>query len=102
MRRKKIIFSINAKNSLQDIIYYLKTNVSPSVAEHVRKGILEKCKSLKNFSGYSKERYLDDIPEEYRSVCKWDYVIIYKILDTEIQILKIIHSHRHPQKRKDI
>jgi plasmid stabilization system protein ParE len=102
MKKERIILSVKAKESLQDIVLYLKEHTSPSIAEHIRKGIIEKCQSLKNFSGYAKERYLDDLPEEYRSVCKWDYLIIYRISGKEIQILNIIHTHRHPLKRKSI
>jgi len=102
MRKERIILSLKAKASLRDIVLYLKEHASPSIAEHVRKGIIEKCKSLKDFSGYAKEQYLDDLPEEYRSVCKWDYLIIFKVSDKEIRILNIIHTHRHPKKRKNI
>jgi len=102
MKKERVILSLKAKESLRDIVLYLKEHASPSIAEQVRKGIIEKCKSLKNFSGYAKEHYLDDLPEEYRSVCKWDYLIIYKVLDKEVRILNILHTHRHPQKRKNI
>jgi len=102
MKKDRVIFSLKAKTALKEIINYLKQNTSPSIAEYVRKGLIEKCKGLKDFSGYAKERYLEDLPEEYRSVSKWDYVIIYKVLDKEVRILNIIHTHRHPKKRKDI
>lgn len=102
MKKNKVVFSLKAKLSLQEIVEYLKENASSAIAVYVRKGIIEKCKSLKKFSGYAKERYLEDLPEEYRSVCIWDYVIIYKILDQEVWILNIIHTRRNPQKRKDI
>jgi plasmid stabilization system protein ParE len=101
-KNERVILSLKAKASLQDIVTYLKVQASPEIAEHVRKGIIEKCKSLKDFSGYAQEKYLDDLPEEYRSVSKWDYLIIYKIIDKEIWILNIIHTHRHPKKRGDI
>jgi len=102
MKKERVILSLKAKESLRDIVIYLKEHASLSIAEQVRKGIIEKCKSLKNFSGYAKERYLDDLPEEYRSVCKWDHLIIYKVSDKEVRILNILHTHRHPQKRKNI
>jgi plasmid stabilization system protein ParE len=70
MKKERVILSLKAKTSLRDIIIYLKKHASPSIAEHVRKGIIKKCKSLKDFSGYAKERYLDELPEAYRSVCK--------------------------------
>ncbi len=102
MKKERVIFSLKAKESLRDVVLYLKEHASPSTAEYVRKGIIEQCKSLKNFAGYSKERYLDYLPDEYRSICKWDYLIIYKVLDNEIRILNIAHTHRHPKKRKNI
>jgi plasmid stabilization system protein ParE len=102
MKKGRVILSLKAKTSLKDIVIHLKEHASPAIAEYVRKGIIEKCKSLKDFSGYAKERYLDDLPEEYHSACQWDYIIIYKVLDKEIMVLNIIHAHRHPQKRKNI
>jgi plasmid stabilization system protein ParE len=102
MKKERVILSLKAKESLRDIVLYLKEHASPSTAEYVRKGIIEQCKNLKNFSGFAKERYLDFLPNEYRSVCKWDYLIIYTIKDKEIRILNIIHTHRHPVKRKNI
>ena len=102
VKKERVILSLKAKSSLRDIIIHLKNHASPEIARHVRKGIIEKCKSLINFSGYAKERYLDDLPEEYHSVCKWDYLIIYKVSDKEVRILNIIHTHRHPEKRKNI
>ena len=81
MKKGRVILSLKAKASLRDIVIHLKEHASPTIAEHVRKGIIEKCKSLKDFSGYAKERYLDDLPEGFHSVCKWDYLIIYKVLD---------------------
>jgi plasmid stabilization system protein ParE len=102
MKKERVILSLKAKASLRDIVNHLKKHSSPETAKHVRRGIIEKCKSLKAFSGYAKERYLDDLPEEYHSVCKWDYLIIYKIADKEIRILNIIHTYRHPKKRQNI
>lgn len=102
MKKERVILSLKAKESLRDVVLYLKEHASPSTAEYVRKGIIAQCKSLKSFSGYAKEHYLDYLPDEYRSVCKWDYLIIYMIQDKEIRILNIIHTHRHPKKRKNI
>lgn len=102
MKKRNVILSLKAKSSLVDIIAYLKKNASSSIAKYVRKGLIEKCKSLGDFSGYSKERYLEDLPEEYYSTYKWDYLIIYKVSDKEVRILNIIHTRRNPIKRKDL
>lgn len=102
MKKSKVIIAHKARTSLKEYIQYLKREVSEETAEHVRKGILDKCKSLSDFSGYSKERYLDGEPGEYRSATKWDYNIIYSVTKDEVRVLNIIHTSRHPSKRKDI
>ncbi|TVQ10022.1 MAG: type II toxin-antitoxin system RelE/ParE family toxin [Bacteroidetes bacterium] len=81
---------------------YLKQEVSDEVARYVKNGILAKIKSLKDFAGYSHELYLEDEPIEYRSVSKWNYNIIYKVENDEVRVLNIIHTKRHPDKRKNV
>jgi len=102
MQRDKVIISNKARTSLKNIVEYLKKEVSKEVAEHVRKGILEKINQLKRFSGYSAERYLEDLPSKYQSVTIWNYNIMYTVTEKEVRILNIIHTSRHPDKRKDI
>ncbi|MCF8358867.1 MAG: type II toxin-antitoxin system RelE/ParE family toxin [Prolixibacteraceae bacterium] len=102
MKKSRVIIAHKARASLRGYVQYLKREVSEETAEHVRIGILDKCKSLKDFSGYSKERYLEDEPGVYRSATKWDYNIIYTVVKNEVRVLNIIHTSRHPSKRKDI
>ncbi len=102
IKKDRVIITHKARTSLRSYIKYLKENVSDETAEHVRKGIIDTCKNLKNFSGYSQERYLEDEPKEYRSVTKWDYNIIYTVEKGEVRVLNIIQTSMHPKKRKDI
>jgi plasmid stabilization system protein ParE len=102
MKKPKVVISNKARASLRGYIEYLKKEVSEETAGHVRKGIITRCKQLKDFSGYSKERYLEDEPFEYRSVTQWDYNIIYRVTENEVRILNIIHTSMHPDKRKHI
>jgi plasmid stabilization system protein ParE len=102
MQRDSVIITHKARASLKAHVDYLKTNATPQAAERVRKGVIKKCKSLKNFSGYSVERYLEDEPIEYRSVTIWDYNIIYTATPHEVRILNIIHTSMHPSSRKDV
>ena len=102
IKRDKLIISLKAKESLHGIVIYLKENASPKIAEYVRKGILERCKDLKNLSGYAHEPFLEDLPGEYYSIRKWDYIIIFTVNDKEIRVLNIIHSHRHPLSRQNL
>jgi plasmid stabilization system protein ParE len=102
MKKNRVIISFKARESLRSHIEYLKHEVSEETALHVRKGIIEKCKKLKDFSGYSIERYLENEPIEYRSVTQWNFNIIYTVNNDEVRVLNIIHTSRHPSKRKDV
>lgn len=101
IKREKIVISEKAKAFIKRIVEYLKEEATPEIAEKVRKGILTECKDLKNFSGYSKERYLEEEPGDFRSVHKWDYIIIYTVTEKEVRILNISHASMHPDTRKD-
>lgn len=102
MKKSGVIITHKARASLRNYIEHLKKEVSAETAEHVKKGIISRCRSLKDFSGYSIERYLEDEPVEYRSITQWNYNIIYTVVKDQVRILNIIHTSRHPSKRKDI
>ena len=102
MKKGRVIITHKARTSLHSYIKYLKETVSEETAQHVRKGIIDTCKDLMNFSGYSIERYLEDESKEYRSVIRWNYNIIYTVFKEEVRVLNIIHTSMHPTKRKDV
>ena len=102
MHKSRVVISFKARASLQEYYEYLRQAVSEETARHVKNGILAKCKSLKSFSGYSVETYLEDEPVIYLSVSKWNYNIIYTVLNDEVRVLNIIHVRMHPDKRKNI
>ena len=43
---------------------------------------------------------LDDIPENYRSVSKWRYKIIYEVRDKYVFIADVFNTSQHPSKIK--
>ncbi len=102
VKKFKVVISNKARASLRDHIKYLKQEVSAETAEYVRKGIIDTCKNLAVFSGFSVERYLETEDKKYRSVTKWSYDIIFTVLEDTVRILNIIHRSQHPEKRKDI
>ena len=101
-KRKRLLFSPKARIALQDIYDYIRNTDSPSAAIKVRKALLARCNSLLEFAGYSTERYLEGMEWEFRSVTQWNYNIIYFVWDNQIEIIEIIHTSQHPDKRKDI
>ena len=102
MQRDKVVISKKAQESIKEIFNYVQRDSSLNTAQKVKTRIIERCKNLKGFSGYSKERYLDELEGEYRSVTVWDYNIIYRVTTNNIRVLNVIHTRMHPDKRKDI
>ncbi len=102
IKKCRVIISNKAKASLKSYIEYLKKEVSEETAEYVRKGIIDKCKQLADFSGFSVEYYLETEDKKYRSVTKWNYNIIYTIHEDTVRVLNIIHTSQHPYKRRDV
>jgi plasmid stabilization system protein ParE len=47
---------------------------------------------------YSREEFLEDEQENYRSISRWSYKIIYEITDDAIIIVDIFHARQHPSK----
>jgi len=102
MKREKVIISRKAQESIKGIFNHVKRASSLETAQKVKITIITECKELKDFSGYSKERYLEDLKGEFRSVTVWDYNIIYSLTEREVRVLNVIHTSTHPDKRKDI
>jgi plasmid stabilization system protein ParE len=47
---------------------------------------------------YSREEFLEEEPENYRSISKWSYKIIYEVTQDAIIIVDIFHARQHPSK----
>ena len=88
----RVVVSETAEKSLHEIVLFIK-----SAAARVRKELLKLIKSLDAFpERFSRESFLFGKGDNYRSVTKWHYKIVYKILDKDVLILDIIHTSQHP------
>lgn len=100
LTRKRVIITKRARRSIREVYEFIKEREQSSIKAHyVRQSLVDKCRSLKHFSGYSKERFLESYAEDYRSVRLWNYIIIFIQKGNEVQILNIVHSHQHPKSR---
>lgn len=81
--RRSVVISRSAQQAIKEIFDYIKQRESITVVHKVRQAIIERCRSLGEFAGYSKEPYLDDLNGDYRSVTIWDFNIIYRVSDNE-------------------
>lgn len=104
VKRKKlpIRWDRKAKENL-DEIYYFISKESVSAAQYVKKNLVDLAHSLGDFpEKYSKEEYLTDEPENYRSVSKWRYKIIYEVTEDYLIIVDVFHTGQHPSKIKGV
>jgi plasmid stabilization system protein ParE len=99
---KKIIWSLDALNQLEDIHFYiLFESKSIRVADKVTEVIFESTKILKS----SLEIYELDLQRKnndgsFRAYFQYNYKISYRIVKEEIQILRVRHTSRKPRKWK--
>lgn len=95
MKLYRVIWDSRAKESLKDITLYIKAE-SPTAARKVRIELLKLTASLKKMPDrFSTEPYLEHKENEYRSVTKWSYKIIYRVCEKEVRILEIVHTSRN-------
>ncbi len=87
-----------AKRHLDNIYEYIAEDSVPA-ARKVKKELIKLAHSLNDFpEKYPIEEFLADEPENYRSVSKWNYKIIYEVTDECIIIADIFHTSQHPSK----
>ncbi len=85
-----------AKENLDAIYDYIAQDSVPA-AKRVKKELIKLAHSLNDFpEKFSKERYLANESEDYRSVSKWNYKIIYEVTSKCIIIADVFHTSRHP------
>jgi plasmid stabilization system protein ParE len=87
-----------AKENLDRIYEYIAED-SKQAARKVKKELVLLAGSLNDFpEKYSIEEYLKDEHENYHSISKWSYKIIFEITEQEIIIADIFHTSKHPSK----
>lgn len=89
-----------AKDNLDNIYSYISRD-SVMAARMVKKELIKLAHSLNDFpEKFSVEEYLSDEPENFRSVSKWSYKIIYEVTEEYVLILDVFHTSQHPTKIK--
>jgi plasmid stabilization system protein ParE len=100
VKRKKLPIRWDrlAKKHLDKIYDYIAKDSIPA-ARMVKKELIKLVNNLNDFpEKFSIEEYLVDEPENYRSVSKWSYKIIYEVTDDCIIIADVFHTSQHPSK----
>ena len=87
-----------AKKHLDAIYEYIAEDSVPA-ARKVKKELVRIAHSLNDFpEKFSIEEYLKDEPENYRSVSKWNYKIIYEVAEDCIIIADIFQTSQDTSK----
>lgn len=102
MKKYEVIWDTEAKASLKSIVEYIRED-SPSAAQKIKGTLLRIAASLKDKPNrFSKEPFLEDREGNYRSVSKWYYKIIYKVTESEVHILDVFHTRKHPSEIEEL
>ena len=97
VKKSKVNWDIDAKESLKEIYEYIKED-SPQAAVKVRRSIINSTKELSERpEKHPQDKYKKDKPGNYRAYEIYSYRIAYSISDDAIQILRIRHTSREPQ-----
>ena len=89
-----------AKQSLDDIYMFIAKD-SLAAARRVKMELVKLAHSLNDFpKNFSIEEYLADEEENFRSVSKWSYKIIYEVTEDCIIIIDVFHTSQRPSQIK--
>ena len=97
--KREVIFSVNAKNKLQDLLEYLEFKWSV----RVRDGFIFKLDSsieiIKNLpESFPKSQI---VTTQYRCVVTKQTTIYYKFDENQIKVFTIFDTRQNPKKLKD-
>lgn len=92
MEKFRIIWSKQARKSLKEIYDYYKEK-SLQGARHVKADLLNSPKTIY----FSKQYQVDDINPKYRRIVVRHYKVLYKEVNSTIQIVDIISTLQSPE-----
>jgi plasmid stabilization system protein ParE len=86
-------------NSLAEIVKYYNDNVSYTVAENIRNGILSSSNQLaKQPTSGQIEEFLLDMGKGHRYIIRGNFKIIYEIQNHKLYITDVFDTRQNPEK----
>lgn len=95
--KKTLVWDREAVFQLEEAYHYLKEKTPPSALK-VKNAILSEVKKLPLHPEiYELDRFKLNNNGQYRAFEIYNYRIVYRVLDSEIRILRLRHSSREPK-----
>ena len=97
MNQYKVQLTSRARASITRIVSYLEEEQSKQVAQHVRRGIMDKIKSLESLpKSHEVFEEISTEQEVYHKALQWKYKIVFTINDEvlEVVVVQVYHGGR--------
>lgn len=95
----KVFITNYAKKNFFNIVNYYKDNISTSMANNIKDGILNSIKILSENPNIGKEEeLLKSLNENHKYLISKNYKIIYKVVNNQIFITDIFDVRQDPSK----
>ena len=94
MKNYKVQLTPRARRSITRIVSYLEKERSKATAQHVRRGIMDKIKSLKTFP--ESHEVFEEISTEqqvYHKTLQWKYKIVFNVDNDILQVVVVQVYH---------
>lgn len=100
MKKKEVIWSDSARESLKKKHYdYIKKDSVPA-AQKVISEIINASKNLNNHPDkYQLDEYYPNNPGNIRRFFRWSYRIVFQVNEHTIDILNVLHTSQEPTKK---
>lgn len=96
-KKRRVVWDDVAKNDLRHICEYIRRASSVTVANKVKKTLIETSKLLKdNPEMFAADPFFGNTNDNIRSYTKWHYRVTYQVLDELVVIIKVAHTSQNP------
>lgn len=89
---RRVIFTHAARQDLIDIWLYIAANNSEAVGDRIYDQIADSCRRLAEYPELGRSR--PEIAEDARSLLVERWLVLYQIMGTNVQVVRIIDGAR--------
>jgi len=95
LKTKKVLISKSADSDIHEIVLFIRRD-NPNAATGFKKNLLKKLASLSRLSARGRvlPEFKGSTLQRYRELIFGNYRIIYRELEKEVRVLRIMHARR--------